>query len=68
MFDHQWCGVTQLAWDEKSEQKIAQMLALELPAEIAAAVSAQTVAQIAGVETGCGGITYPSGAGSIRSS
>jgi tRNA 5-methylaminomethyl-2-thiouridine biosynthesis bifunctional protein len=37
------------------------MLALDLPEEIAAAVSAQTVAQIAGVETGCGGITYPSG-------
>ncbi|HCL6647274.1 bifunctional tRNA (5-methylaminomethyl-2-thiouridine)(34)-methyltransferase MnmD/FAD-dependent 5-carboxymethylaminomethyl-2-thiouridine(34) oxidoreductase MnmC [Raoultella ornithinolytica] len=61
MFDHQWCGVTQLAWDEKSAQKIAQMLALDLPEEIAAAVSAQTVAQIAGVETSCGGITYPSG-------
>ncbi len=25
-FDHQWCGVTQLGWDEKSQQKIAQML------------------------------------------
>ncbi|VDR25597.1 tRNA 5-methylaminomethyl-2-thiouridine biosynthesis bifunctional protein MnmC [Raoultella terrigena] len=33
-FDHQWCGVTQLAWDEKSGQKIAQMLELNLPAEI----------------------------------
>ncbi|PCR71905.1 hypothetical protein CQA78_30710, partial [Klebsiella pneumoniae] len=28
MFDHQWCGVTQLGWDEKSAHKIAQMLAL----------------------------------------
>jgi tRNA 5-methylaminomethyl-2-thiouridine biosynthesis bifunctional protein len=30
MFDHQWCGVTQLA-GMKSAQKIAQMLALDLP-------------------------------------
>ncbi|WP_241723120.1 bifunctional tRNA (5-methylaminomethyl-2-thiouridine)(34)-methyltransferase MnmD/FAD-dependent 5-carboxymethylaminomethyl-2-thiouridine(34) oxidoreductase MnmC [Raoultella sp. HC6] len=60
-FDHQWCGVTQLAWDEKSGQKIAQMLELNLPAEIAAAVSAEAVAQATGVETGCGGIAYPAG-------
>lgn len=60
-FDHQWCGVTQLAWDEKSAQKIAQMLELNLPAEIAVAVSAETAAQATGVETGCGGIAYPSG-------
>lgn len=61
MFDHQWCGVTQLAWDEKSEQKIAQMLSIGLPEGIAMAVDAQTVAQDTGVDTGCGGITYPAG-------
>ncbi|EBI3558413.1 FAD-dependent oxidoreductase, partial [Salmonella enterica] len=33
-FDHDWCGVTQLGWDEKSQQKIAQMLSLALPAEL----------------------------------
>lgn len=27
-FDHDWCGVTQLGWDEKSQQKITQMLSL----------------------------------------
>lgn len=61
MFDHQWCGVTQLAWDEKSEQKIKQMLAIGLPEGIAMAVNVQTVAQEAGVDTGCGGIAYPAG-------
>ncbi|EOF4701802.1 bifunctional tRNA (5-methylaminomethyl-2-thiouridine)(34)-methyltransferase MnmD/FAD-dependent 5-carboxymethylaminomethyl-2-thiouridine(34) oxidoreductase MnmC [Klebsiella oxytoca] len=60
-FDHDWCGVTQLAWDEKSAQKIAQMLELNLPPEIAVAVNAQTVAQTCGVDTDCGGITYPAG-------
>lgn len=51
--------MTQLGWDEKSQQKIAQMLSLGLPDEIARAVSAQQVAETAGVETGCGGIQYP---------
>lgn len=60
-FDHDWCGVTQLGWDEKSQQKIAQMLSLGLPKEIARAVSAQEVADTAGVDTGCGGIHYPLG-------
>lgn len=60
-FDHQWCGVTQLGWDEKSQQKINQMLLLELPEALAHAVSAQDVAESIGVETGCGGIQYPAG-------
>ncbi|MEN0614238.1 bifunctional tRNA (5-methylaminomethyl-2-thiouridine)(34)-methyltransferase MnmD/FAD-dependent 5-carboxymethylaminomethyl-2-thiouridine(34) oxidoreductase MnmC [Klebsiella indica] len=60
-FEHDWCGVTQLGWDEKSAQKIAQMLTLNLPQEIAVAVNAQTTADITGVETGCGGISYPAG-------
>ncbi|WP_395490512.1 bifunctional tRNA (5-methylaminomethyl-2-thiouridine)(34)-methyltransferase MnmD/FAD-dependent 5-carboxymethylaminomethyl-2-thiouridine(34) oxidoreductase MnmC [Cedecea davisae] len=60
-FDHQWCGVTQLAWDEKSSQKIEQMLGLNLPTALAAAVDAEAVAESCGVETGCGGISYPLG-------
>ncbi len=60
-FDHDWCGVTQLGYDEKSQQKIAQMLTLNLPDAIARAVSAEEVAQTAGVETTCGGIAYPAG-------
>lgn len=60
-FDHNWCGVTQLGWDEKSQQKITQMLSLGLPEAIAHAVTAQQVAETAGVDTGCGGIQYPLG-------
>ncbi|KDE34555.1 hypothetical protein AW40_21885, partial [Kosakonia radicincitans UMEnt01/12] len=60
-FDHQWCGVTQLGWDEKSQQKIAQMLTLDLPPEIARAVDAQAVKAETGVETECGGVNYPLG-------
>ena len=60
-FDHQWCGVTQLGWDEKSAQKIAQMLTLGLPEEIAHAVTAQEARASIGLDTGCGGIQYPLG-------
>lgn len=60
-FDHQWCGVTQLGWDDKSQHKIEQMLTLELPHELAHHVDAQEVLAQSGVETGCGGITYPAG-------
>lgn len=60
-FDHDWCGVTQLGWDEKSQQKIAQMLSLALPSAVAVAVDAEAVKATTGVDTGCGGIQYPAG-------
>lgn len=60
-FDHAWCGVTQLGWDEKSQQKINHMLALGLPEQIAVAANAQQVEESTGVPTGCGGIQYPLG-------
>lgn len=60
-FDHDWCGVTQLGWDEKSQQKIAQMLSLGLPEALAERVDAAQVAENTGLETGCGGIHYPLG-------
>jgi tRNA 5-methylaminomethyl-2-thiouridine biosynthesis bifunctional protein len=61
MFDHQWCGVTQLGWNDASADKIARMLELNLPPDIACAVTAEQAAALTGVATGCGGITYPSG-------
>lgn len=60
-FDHQWCGVTQLGWDKKSADKIAKMLTMQLPEEIARAIDPQQAEALCGVETGCGGITYPLG-------
>ncbi len=60
-YDHDWCGVTQLGWDEKSQGKIDNMLALALPDEIAQGLDVQAAQQACGVATGCGGITYPLG-------
>lgn len=65
-FEHDWCGVTQLGWDDKSQQKIAQMLSLDLPSALASAVDAEQARQLTGVETDCGGVTYPLGAGCAR--
>lgn len=60
-FEHQWCGVTQLGWDSKSQHKIAQMAAIALPQEIAQLVDQQQAEALTAVATGCGGITYPLG-------
>ncbi|ALB63477.1 5-methylaminomethyl-2-thiouridine-forming enzyme mnmC [Cronobacter condimenti 1330] len=60
-FDNDWCGVTQLGWDEKSQTKIRQMLELGLPETLARGVDSDAVAAHCGVETGCGGIEYPLG-------
>ena len=60
-FDHAWCGVTQLGWNEKSQHKIDQMLSLEFPDALVHAVDAESAAKLCGVETGHGGATYPLG-------
>ena len=60
-FDHDWCGVTQLGYDEKSARKIAQMLSLSLPDSLAQPVDAGQVLALTGVETHCAGIHYPAG-------
>ncbi|HGY3714709.1 TPA: bifunctional tRNA (5-methylaminomethyl-2-thiouridine)(34)-methyltransferase MnmD/FAD-dependent 5-carboxymethylaminomethyl-2-thiouridine(34) oxidoreductase MnmC [Citrobacter gillenii] len=60
-FAHDWCGVTQLGWDEKSQQKITQMLSLALPDALALAVDTEQVLQTTGVATNCSGIQYPGG-------
>ena len=60
-FAHDWCGVTQLAWDQKSADKIQQMLAMALPEALAQAVNVGQAEQLAGVRLGCGGIHYPAG-------
>ncbi|CAK9885481.1 MAG: tRNA 5-methylaminomethyl-2-thiouridine biosynthesis bifunctional protein MnmC [Candidatus Erwinia impunctatus] len=60
-FDHQWCGVTQLGWDEKSRQKIAKMLDMALPESIVRSSSAERVAKECGLPCDCSGLTYPLG-------
>ncbi|WKX25558.1 bifunctional tRNA (5-methylaminomethyl-2-thiouridine)(34)-methyltransferase MnmD/FAD-dependent 5-carboxymethylaminomethyl-2-thiouridine(34) oxidoreductase MnmC [Tatumella ptyseos] len=60
-FEHQWCGVLQLGWDEKSRKKIDQLVALSLPPSFARFVSAEEASKLAGLAVEHSGIFYPEG-------
>lgn len=60
-FEHDWSGVLQLGWDEKSADKIAQMLNMGLPHDIAYGVNKEAAEALAGVPLAMGGIYYPHG-------
>ncbi|MFJ7501127.1 bifunctional tRNA (5-methylaminomethyl-2-thiouridine)(34)-methyltransferase MnmD/FAD-dependent 5-carboxymethylaminomethyl-2-thiouridine(34) oxidoreductase MnmC [Serratia grimesii] len=60
-FDHQWCGVSQLAFDEKSAGKIAKMQAVEWPQALAMPADRATLSTLCGIDSGFGGINYPQG-------
>lgn len=60
-FDHQWCGVSQLGWDEKSSDKITQILATGWPQWLAEKGDAITLTQLAGLDIPHDGVTYAAG-------
>ncbi len=60
-FEHQWCGVTQLAYDQRSQGKQRQILAADWPEELIRSVAQGEMAALTGLETGCDGATYPLG-------
>ncbi|ANI31396.1 FAD-dependent oxidoreductase [Yersinia entomophaga] len=60
-FDHQWCGVSQLAYDEKSRSKIDKILGTQWPKEFAESMSHAQLTERAGVNSGHDGIHYPNG-------
>ncbi|WP_413741322.1 bifunctional tRNA (5-methylaminomethyl-2-thiouridine)(34)-methyltransferase MnmD/FAD-dependent 5-carboxymethylaminomethyl-2-thiouridine(34) oxidoreductase MnmC [Sodalis sp. RH15] len=60
-FEHQWCGVTQLAYDSRSARKLRDILALGLPETLVRGVENGEMEQLTGLATGTGGITYPQG-------
>ncbi|HEM8294020.1 MULTISPECIES: bifunctional tRNA (5-methylaminomethyl-2-thiouridine)(34)-methyltransferase MnmD/FAD-dependent 5-carboxymethylaminomethyl-2-thiouridine(34) oxidoreductase MnmC [unclassified Providencia] len=60
-FDGQWCGVTQLAYNEKVARKIAGMLGTNWPEDFALGKTHQQLNDICGVDVNYDGIHYPSG-------
>ncbi|CNI43282.1 bifunctional tRNA (5-methylaminomethyl-2-thiouridine)(34)-methyltransferase MnmD/FAD-dependent 5-carboxymethylaminomethyl-2-thiouridine(34) oxidoreductase MnmC [Yersinia intermedia] len=60
-FDHQWCGVSQLAFDEKSRGKIDKMLQISWPVQFAEAMSREQLSALAGLDCAHDGIHYPAG-------
>lgn len=60
-FEHQWCGVSQLAYDQKSARKIEHILQGEWPPELVFGVTAEQLEALNNLTLGAGGITYPDG-------
>lgn len=60
-FAHQWCGVTQLAYDESSRHKIAKALTAQWPTALAYGVSAIELSELCGLPCEQSGIHYPLG-------
>lgn len=60
-FDHQWCGVSQLGYDQKSQDKINKIAAAHWPLPLATPLTEAQISQLCGLECGCEGISYPLG-------
>ncbi|OTA20438.1 bifunctional tRNA -methyltransferase MnmD/FAD-dependent cmnm s U34 oxidoreductase MnmC [Xenorhabdus beddingii] len=61
LFDYQWCGVSQLAYDEKSGKKINKMLQSSWPEAIALGMDRQQLSHVSGLDVNHHGIHYPRG-------
>ena len=60
-FDHDWCGVTQLMWDDKSTEKLEKMLGGNFPSELIKKLSAQETAERIGLPIDMASVHYPLG-------
>lgn len=60
-FDHSWCGVTQLMWDEKSAAKLNKIAQSNLPEELIVKLSAEETDKVLGLPTNMQSLHYPSG-------
>ncbi|WHP79299.1 bifunctional tRNA (5-methylaminomethyl-2-thiouridine)(34)-methyltransferase MnmD/FAD-dependent 5-carboxymethylaminomethyl-2-thiouridine(34) oxidoreductase MnmC [Edwardsiella anguillarum] len=60
-FPHQWCGVSQLGYDDASQKKIAQLLAAGWPEWLAQGGDAADLGLRCGLPLPVGGVCYPLG-------
>ncbi|MGF1758914.1 bifunctional tRNA (5-methylaminomethyl-2-thiouridine)(34)-methyltransferase MnmD/FAD-dependent 5-carboxymethylaminomethyl-2-thiouridine(34) oxidoreductase MnmC [Photobacterium sagamiensis] len=60
-FSHDWCGVTQLAWDENAAKKLDKMLTGTFPPELVHALNTEQTEQKTGVKSGHCSVHYPQG-------
>lgn len=60
-FDHDWCGVTQLMWDEKATDKLKSMLEGDFPTQLVLGLSAEQTNQQVGVPVDKASVHYPLG-------
>ncbi|WP_153446636.1 bifunctional tRNA (5-methylaminomethyl-2-thiouridine)(34)-methyltransferase MnmD/FAD-dependent 5-carboxymethylaminomethyl-2-thiouridine(34) oxidoreductase MnmC [Vibrio algicola] len=60
-FDHDFCGVTQLAWSEKAKGKLDKMLTNGYPASFIQALDTKQTAQTIGLDIEMESVFYPLG-------
>ncbi|MEJ2763327.1 bifunctional tRNA (5-methylaminomethyl-2-thiouridine)(34)-methyltransferase MnmD/FAD-dependent 5-carboxymethylaminomethyl-2-thiouridine(34) oxidoreductase MnmC [Photobacterium sp. MCCC 1A19761] len=60
-FAHDWCGVTQLAWDDNAQKKLGKMLEGGFPDTLIRFLDEGQTQTVTGVETGHTSVNYPLG-------
>ncbi|UXI00512.1 bifunctional tRNA (5-methylaminomethyl-2-thiouridine)(34)-methyltransferase MnmD/FAD-dependent 5-carboxymethylaminomethyl-2-thiouridine(34) oxidoreductase MnmC [Photobacterium sp. TY1-4] len=60
-FAHDWCGVTQLAWDDNAQKKLGKMLEGGFPDTLIRFLDEDQTQTVTGVETGHTSVNYPLG-------
>ncbi|MHA2716801.1 bifunctional tRNA (5-methylaminomethyl-2-thiouridine)(34)-methyltransferase MnmD/FAD-dependent 5-carboxymethylaminomethyl-2-thiouridine(34) oxidoreductase MnmC [Vibrio owensii] len=60
-FDHDWCGITQLMWDDKSADKLEKMLTGNFTPELIHKLSAEETAEKIGLPIDMASVHYPLG-------
>ncbi|MCA0934548.1 bifunctional tRNA (5-methylaminomethyl-2-thiouridine)(34)-methyltransferase MnmD/FAD-dependent 5-carboxymethylaminomethyl-2-thiouridine(34) oxidoreductase MnmC [Vibrio alginolyticus] len=60
-FDHDWCGVTQLMWDDKSTAKLERILEGNFTPDLVQKLSAEETNETVGLPVDMASIHYPMG-------
>ncbi len=60
-FDHDWCGVTQLMWDEKSAKKLGNIFNAEFTPELVTKLNKQQTNETIGLTVDIESVFYPMG-------
>lgn len=60
-FDHDWCGVTQLFWNEAEHKKLSRLVQGQYPQELIKSLSPQQTSETAGLDCSFGSVFYSLG-------
>jgi len=60
-FEHEWSGVTQLAWNDKSTKKINAMLEGDFPQQLVHSLTAEQTTKTIGLPVDLESVSYPLG-------
>ncbi len=60
-FEHDWCGVTQLCWDDKSTKKLTRIMEADFPDTLIQKLTSEQTTQTIGLPSDVDSIYYPLG-------